>query len=120
MSGPEVSEWRKDVDTPNKHRLESKASVQRFPQRSDQRLRTQSGPQPTGGGNSVSRMFGSTLAEIFSAPGYNCRLEGSKMPSRGQTPQLPLERRLQFEHANSCTVNRGAEQSVKLITSSVY
>jgi len=94
MSGPEVSEWRKDAHTLNK-RLESKASLKRLAQRSDQRFRTQSGAQPTVG-RLVSRRFASTPAKIFSALDNNCRLE------------------------DSCTVNSGAEQSVKLITRLVH
>jgi hypothetical protein len=38
---------------------------------------SQSGAQPTACPGSAPRMFGSSLAEVFSVPDYHCMLEGS-------------------------------------------
>lgn len=74
---PSAVSRRKDAKTLDKGRLESKTPLKRLRERSHYPVRTQSPAQPVGTRSSVSRMFGSTLAEIFSAPDYDCRLEGS-------------------------------------------
>ena len=54
-----------------------KAPLKRIQGRPAQLPRGQSGTEVTGRRNLAPRMFGSSLAEIFSAPDYDCRLEGS-------------------------------------------
>jgi hypothetical protein len=41
------------------------------------RTRDKAGGEVTSRRNTVRRMFGSTLAEVFSVPDYDCRLEGT-------------------------------------------
>ena len=74
---PSAVSRRQNANTLDKRGVESKAPVMRLAERSHRPSRTQSGAQPSGSRTSVPRMFGSTLAEIFSAPDYDCRLEGS-------------------------------------------
>ena len=78
MSGPTVSSWRKGANASGKRGPKSKAPpLKCVAERPLQLPQSQSGKQPAGDRNSVPRMFGSSLAEIFSAPDYDCRLEGS-------------------------------------------
>src|SRR4029077_13083697 len=78
MSGPTVSSWRKGAIASGKRGPQSKAPPLKCVAERPLRLpQSQSGKQPAGDRNSVPRMFGSSLAEIFSAPDYDCRLEGS-------------------------------------------
>src|SRR5262249_8307418 len=53
------------------------ASLKRLAETSDQPIRAHSTAQADGVADSVPRMFGSTLAEIFSASDYDCRLQAS-------------------------------------------
>jgi hypothetical protein len=76
MSPSPVS-WRKDASTLGTGGPESKTALKRVV---GQRLllpQTSTCAQPNGWPGSAPRMFGSSLAEIFSAPDYDCRLEGS-------------------------------------------
>jgi AraC family transcriptional regulator len=68
---------RKDANTLDKGGPESKAPLRRVVGQPHELAQTQYGAQPTRRPGSVPRMFGSSLAEIFSAPDYDCRLEGS-------------------------------------------
>jgi AraC family transcriptional regulator len=76
MSSSAVSR-RKDAASLDKGGPESKAPQKRVVGQPLDLLQSQSGAQPTGRPGSAPRMFGASLAEIFSAPGYDCRLEGS-------------------------------------------
>jgi AraC family transcriptional regulator len=73
---PSAVSRRKDANALNKGGPESKA-LQRIVGQPLKLRQTDSGTQPTGRPGSAPRMFGSSLAEIFSAPDYDCRLEGS-------------------------------------------
>jgi AraC family transcriptional regulator len=68
---------RNYADAPGSGAPGAKAPLKRLAERSHELSRTQLCTQPAGSSEAVPRLFGSTLAEIFSAPDYDCRLEGS-------------------------------------------
>jgi AraC family transcriptional regulator len=73
---PSAVSRRKDANALDKGDPESKA-LKRIVGQPLKLPQTQSGAQPTGRPGFPPRLFGSSLAEIFSAPDYDCRLEGS-------------------------------------------
>jgi AraC family transcriptional regulator len=68
---------RKKANTMEKGGLEIRTPLKSVAELPHRLPKAQPGAQPTGRPGSVPRMFGSSLAEIFSAPNYDCRLEGS-------------------------------------------
>jgi AraC family transcriptional regulator len=70
---PSAISPRPEANSPDKRALQSKAPLKRLAE-----------PSRT----SVPRMFGSTLAEIFSAPDYDCRLAGSHEEPRFAVTRL--------------------------------
>jgi AraC family transcriptional regulator len=73
MSQPAVS----PANSPNKRGPKSKAPLKRIVKPPTLLPQGQSSAVTAGRRNSAPRMFGSSLAEVFNAPDYDCRLEGS-------------------------------------------
>jgi AraC family transcriptional regulator len=61
---------------PARRHTESSTALKRVVEPTAAPARSEPGAKPAGQRNSTRRMFGSTLAEVFSTPDYDCRLEG--------------------------------------------